>query len=155
MLNGIAADAYQTKVVFLTAAASDKELLAAIAGGAKGIVLKEFALEDLVRCIRAVASGGDWLPSDLIGAASERGNGHCLTSLRPVQSLTSREREVIPLITEGLLNKEVARRLGVSEGTVKVHLHNIFQKTGVSCARSPMFQVLAHSITPAPSGHSC
>jgi DNA-binding CsgD family transcriptional regulator len=52
-------------------------------------------------------------------------------SLRHVQSLTNRERELIPLIAEGLLNKEVARRLGISEGTVKVHLHNIFGKTGV------------------------
>jgi two-component system nitrate/nitrite response regulator NarL len=132
MLSGIAADAYQTKVVFLTAAASDEELLAAIAGGAKGIVLKNSALKDLVRCIRAVASGGDWLPSDLIGAASEPGNGRCLMSLMHVQSLTTREREVILLIAEGLVNKDVARRLGVSEGTVKVHLHNIFQKTGVN-----------------------
>ena len=48
------------------------------------------------------------------------------------QSLTRREREVIPLIAEGLLNKDVAKRLGVSEGTVKVHLHNIFRKAGVN-----------------------
>src|SRR5438270_790129 len=69
--------------------------------------------------------------SDLRGAATERENGRCSTSLEHVQSLTSREREVIPLVAQGLLNKQVARRLGVSEGTVKVHLHNIFQKTGV------------------------
>ena len=72
VLEGISADRSATKVVLLTASATDRQLLAAVAGGAKGIVLKEAALAELVECVRRVAAGDHWLPPD-VEAALERG----------------------------------------------------------------------------------
>ena len=60
-----------------------------------------------------------------------------------MDSLTSREREIILALAEGLLNKDVGRRLNISEGTVKVHLHNIYSKLGVK--NRTALAVLAHT----------
>jgi DNA-binding NarL/FixJ family response regulator len=128
VLASIAADGLATKVVLLTATASEGQLLRAIAGGVQGIVLKEAALTELVRCIRVIAEGRQWLPSALVDAALENETRRRSTS----RLLTIREREISLLVAEGLSNKEVGRRLELSEGTVKIHLHNIYQKLHVS-----------------------
>jgi DNA-binding NarL/FixJ family response regulator len=132
VLTSIAADGLATKVVFLTATASDRQIVRAIAAGVKGIVLKEEALTKLVQCIRAVAEGGQWLPADLVNAALERENQRLSTTQNLTQLLTMRERQVVLLVAEGLPNKEVSRRLDLSEATVKIHLHNIYQKMHVN-----------------------
>jgi two-component system, NarL family, nitrate/nitrite response regulator NarL len=132
VLASIAADGLATKVIFLTATASDPQLLRAVSDGAQGIVLKEEALSELVQCIRAVAEGRVWLPLALINAARERETKRRSTSQILTQLLTIRERQVVLLIADGLSNKEVGRRLQLSEGTVKIHLHNIYQKLQVN-----------------------
>jgi DNA-binding NarL/FixJ family response regulator len=132
VLESITADGLPTKVVILTATASDGQLLRAIAGGAQGLVLKEEALTDLVQCIRAVAGGRPWLPSALVNAALERETGRRSATERLTHLLTTRERQIILLVAEGLSNKAVGRRLDLSEGTVKIHLHNVYQKLQVN-----------------------
>ena len=132
VLAAIAADRHGTKVVLLTATATDGQILTAIARGVRGILLKDAALDDLVDCVREVAAGRNWLPSDVIDAALERETGRRLMGLRVTESLSLREREVMLLVSEGLSNKGVGRRLNLSEGTVKIHLHNIYQKVGVA-----------------------
>ena len=132
VLASITADGLATKVVILTATASDAQLLHAIAAGAQGIVLKEEAITELVQCIRTVAEGRPWLPSDLVNAALERETGRRSESQRLTQTLTSRERQIMLLVAEGLSNKAVGRQLELSEGTVKIHLHNIYQKLQVN-----------------------
>jgi len=132
VLASITADGLATKVVILTATASDAQLLRAIAAGAQGIVLKEEALTELVRCIRAVAEGRPWLPSAVVNAALERETGRRSESQRLTQTLTTRERQIILLVAEGLSNKAVGRRLELSDGTVKIHLHNVYQKLQVN-----------------------
>jgi DNA-binding NarL/FixJ family response regulator len=132
VLESITAEGLPTKVVILTATASDGQLLRAIAGGAQGLVLKEEALTDLVQCIRAVAGGRPWLPSALVNAALERETGRRSATERLTHLLTTRERQIILLVAEGLSNKAVGRRLDLSEGTVKIHLHNVYQKLQVN-----------------------
>jgi two-component system nitrate/nitrite response regulator NarL len=132
VLANMSAERSVTKSVFLTATATDKQLLAAVARGAKGIVLKETALDELVQCIRVVAGGREWLPPSLIDAAFEREAARQSVSTHLAQSLTCRERQIVLLVAEGLSNKEMCRRLGLSEGTVKIHLHNIYEKVGVN-----------------------
>jgi DNA-binding NarL/FixJ family response regulator len=132
VLTSITAEGLATKVVILTATASDAQLLHAIAAGAQGIVLKEEAITELVQCIRTVAEGRPWLPSDLVNAALERETGRRSESQRLTQTLTSRERQIMLLVAEGLSNKAVGRQLELSEGTVKIHLHNIYQKLQVN-----------------------
>jgi two-component system nitrate/nitrite response regulator NarL len=131
LLEGISADRSATKVVLLTATATDRQLLAAVAGGAKGIVLKEAALAELVECVRRVAAGDHWLPPD-VEAALERGARCQSVSQRIVESLTIREQQIVLMLLDGLPNKDIGRRLDLSEGTVKVHLHNIYRKCRVN-----------------------
>jgi DNA-binding NarL/FixJ family response regulator len=128
----IKADGLATKVVFLTAAASDAQLLRAIAEGVQGIVLKEEALTELVQCVRTVAEDRPWFPSALVNAALERAMGRRAASQRLTQLLTTREREIVLLVAEGLSNKQVGRRLELSEGTIKIHLHTIYKKLHVN-----------------------
>jgi len=118
----------RTRVVLLTAAATDAQLATAIACGARGIVLKDGALDCLLACIREVAAGRHWL------LASEVQESSAPEQLHPPSShtLTLRERQVMALVSEGLSNKQVGRRLNLTEGTIKMHLHNIYGKVGVS-----------------------
>jgi two-component system, NarL family, nitrate/nitrite response regulator NarL len=145
VLTHIATTGGETKVVFLTATVPDKQILAAMSRGAKAIMFKDAAPEDLVECVRKVASGGTWFPSELVDAALERETGRQLHVERISQLLTAREREIMLLVAEGLPNKLVARRLVVSEGTVKIHLHNIYQKLGVANRTALTALALAHA----------
>ena len=144
VLASIAADSLATKVVLLAATASDDQIARAIAGGVQGFVLKEEALTDLVRCIRAVAEGRKWLPMALVNAALERETKRRSTSQRLTELLTIRERQVALLVADGLSNKEIGRRLELSEGTVKLHLHNIYQKLRVNNRTSLAALAIAH-----------
>jgi len=123
---GVSAERCPTGVVLLSATASQEQLLTAIAGGAKGIVLKDAALPELVQCVRCVAAGGEWWPSNLINTALVR-EAHY-----PVELLTNREQQIAQMVAGGLSNKEIGRQLDLSEGTVKVHLHNIYRKLKVN-----------------------
>lgn len=130
VLRSIAEEAVPTRVVVLTAALDEDQVVEAIRLGAKGIVLKEMAPRLLVQCIRAVHAGGEWLDIAPVGRAldqllSREANEQAL-------NLTDREREVIRFVSKGLQNKEIASELGISEGTVKIHVHHIYAKLGLS-----------------------
>jgi two-component system nitrate/nitrite response regulator NarL len=132
VLASITADGHATKIVFLTAAASDGQILMAITRGAKGIMFKDMAPDSLVQCVRQVAAGQQWFPTDVVDAATERELGRRVESERLFQTLTLRERQVVVTLCEGQSNKQIARQLELTEGTVKIHLHNIFEKLGVT-----------------------
>ncbi len=118
---------WPTRVVLLTASIGDDQLLEAISAGVAGVILKESASETLLHCLRIVSQGGRWLPPELIQPAiSRRAMTRRQTS--PFEGLTKREREVAQRIAEGNSNRDVAAALGMSEGTVKIHLHNIYAK---------------------------
>ena len=114
-----------TKVIILTANEASDEAVACLREGAHGVVLKRFAVETLMDAVRTVMKGDIWLPprlqtrmtSDLRGAARI--------------ALTSRERDIVRLVAQGLRNGEVAAKLFISEETVKTHLNNIFRKINV------------------------
>jgi len=144
VLASIAREHVATKVIFLTATARDDQLLTAIARGAKGIILKDAAPQDLVRCVREVAAGRSWFPADLVDVALERETGRRSQRELIEEGLTVRERQVMRLVSEGLSNKEIGRRLGLSEGTVKIHLHNIYDKIGVPNRTALTAVAIAH-----------
>ena len=127
ILSEIVAHGCGTKVIFLTAGVSDKQLLTAIAQGARGLILKDVAADNIVKCVREVAEGRRWIPIDIVEAALEREEGR----RDVVEKLTLRERQITSLISEGLSNKEIGRQLHLTEGTVKIHLHNIYTKLEV------------------------
>ena len=115
------------RVLLLTAAISDEEVSQAVALNANGIVLKDATPDEIVVAIRRVADGEEVFPRELIESA-QRERSH-LAHLEEV--LSPREYEIVSLVSNGLSNKLVARELGLAEGTVKVHLHAIYRKTGV------------------------
>ena len=130
VLSDITSDGFATKVIFLSAAATDDQILTAITRGAKGIMLKDIAPESLADCVRQVASGGQWFPADVVDAAMEREMGRRVQSKQLVQTLTPRERQVVVSLCEGNSNKKIARQLNLTEGTV--NLSNIYNKLGVA-----------------------
>jgi DNA-binding NarL/FixJ family response regulator len=132
ILQKIEGEGLSTRVILLTASASDAHIERAVNCGAWGIMLKDTAADDLLAAIEGVVAGERWLPEDLVGPAilreiQRRNQKQSLDAL-----LTPREQELVRLVAEGLANKQIARRIRISEGTVKIHLHNIYQKVGVS-----------------------
>lgn len=102
--------------------ARGEEVYQAVKAGAAGIVVKEMSLDRLLEAIRAVHSGDRYIPPQIASRIGER----LLAQLSP------REMEVLNYVAEGLSNKEIAAKLGVVIGTVKVHIANIFTKLGAS-----------------------
>ncbi len=119
------------RVVLLTSSIEDVDVLRAVRLGVDGIVLKESASRQLLLCLDSVTAGERWLDPEL----TERALNAALVgqqTARPQLSLTSRELQVVELVSRGMRNKEVARTMQVTEGTVKVYLHAIYEKLGVT-----------------------
>jgi DNA-binding NarL/FixJ family response regulator len=120
-----------TRVVFLTGGLTEDELAEAVRLGARGLVLKELAPRLLVQCVRQVHAGELWLEKRSVSAALETLLRREAWQSEAARLLTPREIAVVKLVATGLRNKEIADRLFISEGTVKMHLHHIYQKIGV------------------------
>jgi DNA-binding NarL/FixJ family response regulator len=131
-----------TRVVVLTAAVDEDEAVEAIRLGVRGMVLKEMAPEMLVRCVRRVSEGGEWLERESVGRALDKMIRRGEAAKEAASVLTARELEVVRLVAAGLRNKEIADRLSIGEGTVKIHLHRVYEKLGVD-GRVPLAN-LAH-----------
>jgi len=114
------------RVVMLTSFSERERILDALDAGAIGYLLKDAEPDELLRGVRAAARGESPLAPKaaraVLTARDER---------RPADELTVREREVLTLVGQGLPNKLIARRLGISEKTVKTHLTSVFQRIGV------------------------
>jgi len=110
---------------------SDDEVMEAMRLGAKGVVLKEMAPSLLVQCIRKVASGGLWLEKEAVGRALEKMLQQEQSREEAREVLTPREIEITRMIARGLGNREIGEKLFISEGTVKTHLHTIYEKLGI------------------------
>lgn len=119
-------------VVVLTGELSDQAALASVRLGVKGIVLKEMAPHLLVKCLRKVYAGEQWVERHSFNKALEMALRREEGMEDLYQSLTPREIEIVRMIAAGLRNKEIAERLYITEGTVKIHLHNVFKKLGIN-----------------------
>ena len=129
VLRRVRADQLPLKVVLLTAAIDDFSLLEARSLRVQGIVLKNSDPAYLLDCLDNVRHGRIWIDPEL----GERANQLAQTlgdRRRPM--LAPRERQLIGFVRKGLRNREIAAELGVTEGTVKVYLHAVFEKLGVN-----------------------
>lgn len=131
VLTTLAAEQSATRVVLLTASMPDDELFAAVEAGAAGIILKDSVPDTLMECLREVAAGRRWLPPSFVEEAVRREERRRAAGRELAGKLTAREREILLLAAQDLSNKEIARKLGISDGTVKLHMHSIYQKLGV------------------------
>ena len=116
-----------TRVVVLTSFSDRERILAALDAGAVGYLLKDSEPEDIFRGVRAAARGESPLAPKAASAVLE-----ARATVKPTETLTSREREVLILVASGLANKQIARRLDISEKTVKSHLTKIFDRIGAT-----------------------
>ena len=131
VLRRMRAEGLETVVVILTAAVDDDEIIEAVRLGVRGVVLKEAAPAVLIRCLQTVQRGGRWIDQQAFGGALERLVRREAGAREVAAVLTPREIEVVRMVTQGLRNREIADRLSVGEGTVKAHLHNIYEKLGI------------------------
>jgi DNA-binding NarL/FixJ family response regulator len=120
-----------TRVILLTAAIDEDNLLEAMRLGVGGVVLKEMAVSLLIQCVRKVYAGDHWLERHSIGLAMEKMLQREAGMREVTRLLTSRELEIVRLAASGLRNKEIADKLAISEGTVKIHLHKSYEKLHV------------------------
>lgn len=128
-----------TKILVLTASENRQEFVEAMRLGCSGIVLKHTQTPLLLKSIRKVYEGEIWLDSTTTAAvirefasASPSPTFPAPQRTRARSPLSNREREIVALVAQGYRNKEIAEKLFISEQTVKNHLHNIFDKLGVS-----------------------
>jgi len=117
------------RIVILTAAIDDSSLMEARALKVKGIVLKNSDPAYLLECLDAVRLGKGWMDPELKARSAQLEESFAST---PRLALAPRERQIIRFVRRGLRNREIAKELGVTEGTVKVYLHAVFEKLGVS-----------------------
>jgi two-component system nitrate/nitrite response regulator NarP len=117
------------RVILLTATLDDAALWEAKALKIDGIVLKNSDPAYLIECLEAVKQGRTWIDPELNARIAELGERFTAIE-RP--ALAPRERELIKCVRKGLRNREIGKQLGVTEGTVKVYLHAVFEKLGVS-----------------------
>jgi len=133
----------RTRVIVLTASDDKNEFVQAMKLGTSGIVLKQTATELLIKSIRKVHAGEIWLDSHTTAAVIRQfvANDEMPAPAAPAMTgvrdrerspLSQREREIVALVAQGFKNKEMAEKMFISEQTVKNHLHNIFDKLGVS-----------------------
>ncbi|MBZ5726879.1 MAG: response regulator transcription factor [Acidobacteriia bacterium] len=132
----------KTRVIVLTASDDKNEFVQAMKLGTSGIVLKQTATELLIKSIRKVHAGEIWLDSHTTAAvirqfvAADEAPATPISTASPRDRerspLSQREREIVALVAQGFKNKEMAEKMFISEQTVKNHLHNIFDKLGVS-----------------------
>lgn len=141
------------KIVLLTSLISTQQVIEALQIGARGIVLKDAVTDHLSTAIRAVASGDYWIGGkrvvNLVGALHDLMQQAAVPE-RKTYGLTPRELEVVGCIVEGCSNRDIAKQFTLSEETVKRHLSNIFDKTGVSTRLELALFAIAHQlVTPA------
>ena len=124
----------KTKIIVLTASEDKDEYIQAMKHGSSGIVLKKTATELLIKSIRKVYEGEIWLDARTTAAVmSQFGDpSEPDPRERKKSAISKREREVIACVAQGFKNKEIGEKLFISEQTVKNHIHNIFDKLGVS-----------------------
>ena len=121
-----------TRLILFTASFDDSELVMAVVAGAYGVISKDVTPEILVQSLREVADGRKLLPQSSSNWVVSREQGNIAIAENVLTVLTDRQRQIMRLVSEGLSNKEIGRRLNVADGTIKVHLHHIFQKLDVS-----------------------
>jgi DNA-binding NarL/FixJ family response regulator len=129
----------KARVIILTASEDKNEFVQAMKLGCSGIVLKQTAPDLIVKSIRKVYAGEIWLDSHTTAAVMRQfaspldmASQSTGSKVRERSPLSAREREIVALVAQGYKNKEMAEKMFISEQTVKNHLHNIFDKLGVS-----------------------
>jgi len=131
VLRTLSEEQRRCRTVLLTAALRDDDIVEAVRLGVAGIVLKEASPDALIDCVRRVYRGEQVIDHETMSRAFGRVLQRETAAREANKMLTPREIEIVKMVATGLRNKVIADRLSISEGTVKIHLHNIYEKLGV------------------------
>lgn len=131
VLRDLQHDKLPTKVVLLAAVLEEDEVLEAMRLGVRGMVLKELAPQMVVQCVRKVHAGEQWLEKHAVSRVVDSLLRREAGEREAANVLTPREIEMVGMVARGLRNREMSKRLAISEGTVKIHLHHIYRKLKV------------------------
>ena len=152
VLRELARAQHAIHVIVLTAQIEKPQLLEALQLGARGILLKDSAPNELVRAIHAVAAGQYWMGQSAVASLVEAINllnEPAAPNQRKTFGLTPRELQMVAAIVEGRTNKDIAEKFSISEDTVKRHLTNIFDKVGTSNRLELALFAINHGLAPA------
>lgn len=158
LIEKLAAFHPNTSILILGATGDPHIVVTALKGGVRGYALRSVSGHDLIEAVRQLASGNSYvapgLAAALLGGTGSYSNGHSGTATEAFSTLTPREVDIVPFLTKGYSNKEIARTLGLSEKTVKYHLTHLLRKLG---ARNRVEAALIASnqsrVDGAPSPH--
>jgi DNA-binding NarL/FixJ family response regulator len=131
VLRALREEGHRTRVVLLTVSLEEEQLVEAVRLGVAGVVLKEMAPQLLLEAVRRVHAGGQYLEGGIVGRALRRMVQREEAAREAARLLTPRELEIVRMLADGLRNRAIAEKLFISEGTVKVHLHRIYEKLDV------------------------
>jgi two-component system nitrate/nitrite response regulator NarL len=120
-------------VVMLTTSNDEADLIKSLRSGAQGYLLKDMEPDELVSALRDIENGKNVVAQDLTDALARmvQGEANVVDDDGPFSDLTPREMEILCLLAEGQSNKLIARNLGISDGTVKLHVKAILRKLGI------------------------
>ena len=130
------------KLIILTTYDGDEDIYQGLRAGAKGYLLKDTPREQIIDAIHAVVAGRTYIPSQV---------GEKLASRIHTDTLTERELQILREIAEGLSNKQIAKKIFVSEGTVKFHSNSIYAKLGVASRTEAIKVATARGLIRSPA----
>lgn len=136
------------RILALTSSTEDEMVLKAVQAGVMGYLMKDSQHDELLLCIRQIATGNSFFPPHIARklANSVRG-ARPIQSATPVEPLTERELDVLRLIGEAASNRQIAQTLSVSEGTVRTHVHNILSKLGLENRNQAILYAIREGIS--------
>ncbi len=133
VLHHLRESGFKKPVVILTTSNEERDLVECLRSGAQGYLLKDMEPDALVNALREIVAGKTVVAQDLTGVLAKvvQGVSPIAQESSPFGELTPREREILCLLAEGQSNKVIARNLGISDGTVKLHVKAILRKLGI------------------------
>lgn len=133
VLRQLRKNGFSNPIAMLTTSSDERDLVESLRSGAQGYLLKDMEPDELVLALRDIVAGKTVVAPDLapVLARVVQGDSITVTEENPFSRLTPRENEILLLLAEGQSNKVIARNLGISDGTVKLHVKSILRKLGV------------------------
>ncbi len=146
LVQALKKDHQRVQVIAMDLVPIQEDVMQFVEAGVSGFILKDATVPEFTKTIRAVATGEKVLPANMMGSLFSQIVDYGVKELGPTKlsqsvRMTSREREIVSLIAEGLANKEIANKLNISIYTVKSHVHNILEKM----ALNTRVQIAIHS----------
>jgi len=152
-LRELTTSATPVRTIVLSAAVGKEQIVEALQLGARGVVLKESATQQLLKSMRTVMAGEYWVGRESVSDLVQYlrvASGVAPSGQKKQFGLTRRELEIVGTIVAGYTNKDIAQKFSISEDTVKHHLTNIFDKLGVSTRLELALFAINHNLAEAP-----